>query len=625
MSGESSFSLIKSSIKIAGKAINFTDLSVYQYLADVCSFSFNWRQQQGEVSFADQVNFYKNNLGNAVDITIGTGFTFKGFIHSINCHNQDALGVEYEISGRGLMGKINEMAACRTFYKQKLTDVFTKVANESGCPSEISPAYTEMLLYTVQYNQTAFEFLRMLAARYGEWMYYDGTKFKVGKPSGNAIELRTDRDVFGLRIDGRVAQKPGSPAAYDPHKGEKTSAPAGSKSMTELIGASLKGSENMVKSSTHIHLSQSYNNAMATKMGQLMEEMVISNAVVVSGNTHVPTLNIAGKIKIADSKGGNSSEYVITQVQHFCSNDQHYSNSFSAVPAGITVPPYTNPTLFPLCRPQPAVVVDNRDKDGLDRLKVRFPWMSANETSPWLHVVVPHAGKDKGFRFLPEVEDQVMIDFIDNNAERPFIMGSLYNGAQKSGIEDPDKHNHKKIIGARSGRRLEIMEEENKAYMSLADNFDKKYPKNSVHQLRKGSGKDDIVMKMLSEKSDGKYAGIILKNEEELQVILEGSGFKAEIKMDKNGKKLLIQTDGEIEIDAKKDIKIKGQNISLEAMQAVKIKGTSEVDVQGAQVKINADAALTASGATATFEGKGKADFKGGALASLTGAIVKIN
>ena len=58
------------------------------------------------------------------------------------------------------------------------------------------------------------------------------------------------------------------------------------------------------------------------------------------------------------------------------------------------MPPYTNGQLYPICRTQPALVVDNEDKDGLGRIKVRFPWQGAQDTTPWISLIVPHAGKD---------------------------------------------------------------------------------------------------------------------------------------------------------------------------------------------------------------------------------------
>ncbi|GAL64992.1 phage baseplate assembly protein V [Algibacter lectus] len=56
---------------------------------------------------------------------------------------------------------------------------------------------------------------------------------------------------------------------------------------------------------------------------------------------------------------------------------------------------------------------------------MQFPWQKpTGETTPWIRVVTPHGGGDKGFHFIPEVGEEVLIGFEGANAERPYMMGS---------------------------------------------------------------------------------------------------------------------------------------------------------------------------------------------------------
>jgi hypothetical protein len=73
---------------------------------------------------------------------------------------------------------------------------------------------------------------------------------------------------------------------------------------------------------------------------------------------------------VKDINGGSAGDYVITEIHHFCSSNNSYENQFSAVPAEVGVPPYTDPLLYPVCKAQLATVNDNADPDGLDRIKV---------------------------------------------------------------------------------------------------------------------------------------------------------------------------------------------------------------------------------------------------------------
>lgn len=45
--------------------------------------------------------------------------------------------------------------------------------------------------------------------------------------------------------------------------------------------------------------------------------------------------------------------------------------------------------------------------------------------TPWLRIAVPYAGQNKGQQFVPEIGEEVMVGFEMNNAERPYIIGSM--------------------------------------------------------------------------------------------------------------------------------------------------------------------------------------------------------
>ena len=170
-STEGSFELIQSKLKVEGNSaeIIYSNLVINQALADVNTFSFVWRQEEGEPTMAAHVDFYKKYLSKEVTISI-KDFSFKGFISAINCLRQDELGVDYEIMGTGLFGKLDEVPECNSFIKKSLDQIFKDVNKSQGTKLKLEPKHTKELFYTVQYNQTTFDFYKMLAARYGEWL-----------------------------------------------------------------------------------------------------------------------------------------------------------------------------------------------------------------------------------------------------------------------------------------------------------------------------------------------------------------------------------------------------------------------------------------------------------------------
>ena len=81
-----------------------------------------------------------------------------------------------------------------------------------------------------------------------------------------------------------------------------------------------------------------------------------------------------------------------------------------------------------------------------------------NEMTPWIRVVQPYTGGGKGFYFVPEIGEEVLVDFEGGNAERPFVLGAHYNGEAKSGYHNAD--NRVKAIHTKSGHKLIFTEDE---------------------------------------------------------------------------------------------------------------------------------------------------------------------
>jgi uncharacterized protein involved in type VI secretion and phage assembly len=100
------------------------------------------------------------------------------------------------------------------------------------------------------------------------------------------------------------------------------------------------------------------------------------------------------------------------------------------------------------------IVTNNKDEEGLARVKVKFPLLSDNDESFWARVVTPMAGEKCGIYFLPEVGSEVLIAFAHGNVASPYILGSLWNGVDKPPEFNSDGKNDKRIIKSRSGHTI---------------------------------------------------------------------------------------------------------------------------------------------------------------------------
>jgi len=131
--------------------------------------------------------------------------------------------------------------------------------------------------------------------------------------------------------------------------------------------------------------------------------------------------------------------------------------------------PNTNILTTPKSETQVATVTDNADPEGIGRIKVQLDWQKPlGVYTPWLRVMTPHSGGDKGFHFIPEVGEEVLIGFEGGNAERPFVLGALYNGEANPATWKTDKNNVK-AIRTRSGHTIELNDTDKGEFIKIID------------------------------------------------------------------------------------------------------------------------------------------------------------
>ncbi len=631
MSESSTLANVSIHIEGVGNPVSFSSLVINQQLADVNDFSFKWRQEEGLPTLSGYIAFNRNHLAAEVTIDISGNFTFKGIIYAISCVEQDSNGITYQISGKGLFMKLAEIPESNSFYHKDLRHIFNTLNITQGTTLQLNPTYTEELFYTVQYNQSTFDFYKMTAARYGEWLYYNGQELILGAPSGAALDI-SDLEIDNLTFRSRVEQSPVNAVGYDLYRGEEihsteqASQPGG----TGFIAANMQAG-------TAIHAPSEYaryayvgasTEGLLSAQSLLQQQGRAASSVVVSGRTFNSQLKLAGKINLTDNDGNSFGEYIIIELHHYAAGSDNYQNYFSAVPAEVASPPYTNPMLHPFCPAQMAKVVSNEDEDGQDRVKVRFPWQASSETTPWLKVVVPQAGQGYGFRFLPEVDDLVYVDFLDNDPELPYVMGCVYTGNRQSGAQH--EGNHLKVIGTRSGRRLEINDD--RGIIKMVDTPNNERPNNILALLNNDDG---TMATMQSFKSDSDATVLTLDSERGAMLsVMKGDQSILYIELDARNDKVRIYSKQNLEIEADGNISMSGANININASQELKLKGQNVgVKIEGQKIEqkattnleIEATANLTLKGLNTTLQGNVQAEVKGGAMANITAAVVKIN
>lgn len=128
-----------------------------------------------------------------------------------------------------------------------------------------------------------------------------------------------------------------------------------------------------------------------------------------------------------------------------------YANHFDAIPAGVPWRPQLNdgenrikagPTAHGA---QTAIVIgadgnhrpngaDEPYCDRLGRIRIRFHWQGDGNASCWVRVAQRLAGSGMGCQFLPRIGQEVLVQFLENDIDRPVVVGALYNGRGEGGI-----------------------------------------------------------------------------------------------------------------------------------------------------------------------------------------------
>ncbi len=227
------------------------------------------------------------------------------------------------------------------------------------------------------------------------------------------------------------------------------------------------------------------------------------------------------------------------------------------------------------------IVTNTNDPDNLGRIKVQLLLRdtSDNETD-WIRVAVPFAGKKIGAYFIPDVNDEVLVGFINGDIHKPFVVAGLWNKDNAPPVGSEDGKNLTKMIKTKSGIEV-ILEDSEDGESSTVDI---KTPK-GMH--------------------------VTLKDKDEVIQIADKGG-KNGVKIDTKG--------GQMNVTADKKITVKsgGSQIVLDGTgQKIDIK-TTTLSIKAAKIDINADASMT-------IKSGGLLNVEAGGPANIKGAIVKIN
>jgi len=108
--------------------------------------------------------------------------------------------------------------------------------------------------------------------------------------------------------------------------------------------------------------------------------------------------------------------------------------------------------------PAIGIVTDNKDPSKLGRVKLKIPILSDQDSTYWCPIIMLGAGKNRGWFFIPEKDDEVLVMFEHGDVNRPLVVGALWGGKDKP----PDKNpggNPRRMIKSRLGSKITFDDE----------------------------------------------------------------------------------------------------------------------------------------------------------------------
>jgi type VI secretion system secreted protein VgrG len=185
---------------------------------------------------------------------------------------------------------------------------------------------------------------------------------------------------------------------------------------------------------------------------QLRMEAAAAGAVTLHGSSNlrhlVPGFKVTVKAISDTTKPlGADGPYVLTSVTHSArtgairSGDDTaftYDNSFTMMPAGVPFRPARVTPKPVVAGTQTAVVVGPKGEeiftDKYGRVKVQFHWdregKNDADSSCWVRVTQPWAGKRWGAFFIPRIGQEIIVDFLEGDPDQPIGVGCVYNADQ---------------------------------------------------------------------------------------------------------------------------------------------------------------------------------------------------
>ena len=490
-------------ISVGKKSLSsFISLQIEQNIGKHHRFQMSVELESGGNRYVHNISENsKKWLGESIVVKAANTPIFVGVVTNVQLHREGSDFGCIIVSGYSATYRMETAHSCFSWNDRTIGDVVKKLCEQAKVQLELNPAFKETKDFICQYEESDFDFIRRLAHQYQEWMYFDGTKLIFGKPRKLADPIRLEYGTTLSSLDIGLQTLARSEQVFSYHSGAdremQRMTPNLAYGHDKLAGEAFRASLGMFSKPARQHaLPRISNETELDNYTGRKQAAETAETHYITAESQVPTLRVGSVISLYSSfleRVGNLSEeslgnFIIIEITHEVSQGSYYKNRFKAIPATIKAMPSPK-VRMPLAETQMATVLSNADPEGKGRVRVRMNWQTDGMQTGWVRVMTPDGGSssdvksNRGFVFIPEVGDQVLLGFRHGDPARPYVMGSLFNGTTGGGGLEG---NHMKSLTTRSGHTIKLNDSLSSLGITIKD-----IKGNSIHIDSVG---DDIII-----------------------------------------------------------------------------------------------------------------------------------
>jgi type VI secretion system secreted protein VgrG len=397
-----------------------------------------------------------------ITLADGSDRFINGQVSRFSQGGRDAAFTSYHAEVVPWLWFLTRTADCRIFQNKNVPDIIQEIFTDFGFKDYALRLYGDFPVreYCVQYRETAFNFISRLIEEEGIFYFFEHENGKhtlvladsptEHKPCPQQSTVRYEKSAGSWQEDDVILEwrlqqelRPGQYALND----FDFESPA-----TDLtVNVSGKGTYELYDYPGEYTKRGDGDKKVRVRLQETETPYQVGYASSVCR-----AFTSGYKFNMTDHyRGSQNQAYVLTSIRHSASqggdfrsgsdDEFHYSNSFECIPTATRFRP-SRTTPEPVVQgAQTAIVVGPSGEeiftDKYGRVKVQFHWDregKLNEhSSCWIRVAQPWAGKQWGSIYIPRVGQEVIVDFLEGDPDRPIITGRVYNAEQMPPYELP--------------------------------------------------------------------------------------------------------------------------------------------------------------------------------------------